>query len=115
MPKFIVTGTNHWGRINVYLHKTLEDLQAPTPFMTKDIDSNTLYSKMNGDQYESPKEVELKKGDYIMLITVDDLKNDKEYVCGHMHYFDGESLVSVYTKKPWTPPQLESRWNDAKV
>lgn len=115
MPKFIVTGTNHWGTINVYLHKTLEDLQAPTPFMTRDIEGNTLYSRMHGEHYYPPKEIELKKGDYIMLITEDDLENDKEYVCGHMHFYDGENIVSVYTRKTWTPPKLDSRWKNAKV
>ena len=108
--KFIVTGTNRWGNIEVYIHKTLDDLQAPTPFMTKDIDGITLYSRVSWKHYNPPKEVELKKGDYIMLITVDDLKNDKEYVCGHMHYFDGEKLISVYTGKPWTPPKLDTKW-----
>jgi hypothetical protein len=115
MPKFIVTGTNYWGNIKAYLHKTLEDLQAPTPFMTQDIKGNTLYSRMSGEHYNPPKEVELKKGDYIMLITNDVFKKDNHHdfghmICGHMHYYDGKNLLSVYTKKAWEPPQIESRF-----
>lgn len=110
MPVFIVTGTNQWGNIKVYLHKTLEDMQAPTPFMTSDIDGNSLYSKMSGDHYNPPKKVELKKGDYIMLITEDDLRTEGARVCGHMHYFNGNELISVYTKKPFNIPIPNYPW-----
>jgi hypothetical protein len=34
-----------------------------------------------------------------MLITKEDWIRSKDYACGHMHYFNGKNLISVYTKK----------------
>lgn len=105
MPKFNIMGTNRWGNIMVYLHKSLYDMKAPTPFCTRDIHGNEIFSKMQGENYKEPCEVELKAGDYIMLITPEDVARDGKQVCGHMHYYNGKELISVYTKQPWNSPK----------
>ncbi len=100
--KVICTGTNIWGTISIYISAKLQEEQRPTPFATVDIHGNTIYSRMIGITYDQPKEVELKKGDYVMMLSPEDIKRDGDMACGHNHYFDGVRLISVYTKKEFT-------------
>jgi len=109
--KVIVSGINQWGMINIYISARLLENQKPTPFSTRDIEGNVIQSRMNGNTFKA-KEIELKKGDYIMLLTDEDLKRDGETACGHNHYFDGEKLISVYTKREFKKeiPKDEHPW-----
>lgn len=99
--KVLCTGTNIWGVIPIYLSANLKELQRPTPFATNDIHGRTIYSKMFGEDYPEPKMIELKKGDYVMMISEDDIRRDGDMACGHNHYFDGVKLISVYTKQEY--------------
>jgi hypothetical protein len=96
--KVLVIGINQWGTIKIYIASRLSENQRPTPFSTRDIEGNEIRSRMNGSTFKS-KEIELQKGDYIMLLTDEDLKRDGDMACGHNHYYDGEKLISVYTKR----------------
>jgi len=35
------------------------------------------------------------------------MKGYKDYTCGHMHYFNGRDLVSVYSRKKYRGPRLD--------
>lgn len=96
---FVVIGHNYWGDNKVYIAKKLSDYQRPTPFVTRDCNGNEVYSKFQFETYEQPKTVTLKKGDYIMLLLDKELASEGDAACGHCHYYDGEYLRSVYTKR----------------
>jgi hypothetical protein len=99
------TGTNHWGPHEVYLHARLAELKLPTPFTSQNIHKQQINSRMFGEDYPE-KIIELQRGDYIMLLLDQDIKNHK-YACGHMHYFNGRALVSVYSRKKYRGPRLD--------
>lgn len=97
--KIKVTGTNYWGRYKTYLHVSLQ--QQPTPMFAHTILGIQINSQMCFNKFNEVKEVELKEGDYVMLITKKDWKEFGKQTFGHMHYFDGKKLISVYTKKEY--------------
>lgn len=97
--KVLVSGINQWGTINIYIASRLQEMQRPTPFTTCDIDGNEIRSRLQGESYVEPKMIELKKGDYIMMLTDKDLEEYGDMACGHNHYYDGVKLISVYTKE----------------
>ena len=98
--KIKITGIKYWGNIKTYLHTSLQDF--PTPFDAHDINGNKLYSQIGSSIIlKEAKKVRLKKGDYVMLIANRERVKYGDTACGHMHYFDGNNLISVYTKEKW--------------
>lgn len=121
--KIKVYGVNVWGPVNskklhenicVFLHQDLKDMGRPTPFSTLDIQGNELHSRIRSNFFAEKRikygEVELAKGDYIMLLPMKDIEEYGDQACGHMHYYDGEKLISVYSKEEnETEEQYKSR------
>lgn len=97
-------------RIACFIHQRSVDSKLPIPFRTKSIETpieefGDLDSTMNKDWCLEQRivngEVELQKGDYIMMTSKSDIEEYGDRACGHMHYYDGEQLISVYTKQPY--------------
>lgn len=103
-----VCGANSWGGNHTFIHQDLLDAKIPTPISTYDIYGKLIYSEVGNNTKVMNKhkgrivngEVELREGDYVMVLMYGDLQTYKERACGHMHYFDGEQLYSVYSYKP---------------
>ncbi len=89
-----------WGTHKVYIHSDIRKHEMTTPFTTLDIHGNTIHSKIEFEVFPD-KEVELKHGDYIMMSIESEVKKDGDQACGHMHYYNGRYLVSVYTKNKY--------------
>jgi len=114
--KILATATNYWDCHVVFIHKRLEELQRPTPFMTRDIHGREIMSRIIFTPIpELEQMVTLKQGDYVMLILDKDIKKDPESYCGHMHYFDGKNLVSVYNRRKYKGPRLDMSHTDTPI
>lgn len=89
----------------VFLSQKLKDLERPTPFTSQTIEGYGINSRMKSNRLAEMRitagEVELIKGDYIMLLPNKDLEEYGDQACGHLHYFDGNKLISVYTKEEY--------------
>ena len=109
--KIKVYGVNVWssprGEVSlatkcVFLHQDLKDMGRPAPFSTQTIEGYGLDSRHKGNFLAESRikngEVELIKGDYIMLLLKENIEEYGDSACGHMHYYDGEKLISVYAK-----------------
>lgn len=89
----------------VFLSQKLKDEERPTPFSTLTIEGYGIHSRMKSNFLANSRiqdgEVILIEGDYIMMLPKKDIDKYGEMACGHMHYFDGNKLISVYTKEEY--------------
>ena len=102
--KVKINGYNYWGSIRVYLHSALTQHNIPTPFSVRDIYGAEINSRLLGESFPE-QEIELQRGDYVMMLDWDEVKIYKEHACGHLYYFNGYELRSVYTNRIYEPKE----------
>ena len=95
----------------VFLSQKLKDVDRPTPFSTQTIEGYGIHSRMKSNFLANSRiqdgEVTLIEGDYIMMLPQKDIEKYGERACGHMHYFDGEKLISVHTKEEYIEEEFK--------
>lgn len=115
-----VYGVNVWASprgevqlaplVPVFLAQRLKDMERPTPFSAMTIEGYGIHSRLSGNKILEDRilngKVILVKGDYIMMLPKADIAEYADAACGHLHYYDGEKLISVYTNEVYETDEM---------